>query len=53
MPLIGATWFFNAEIFPKARAYQIKTQGDKKYYQYKGPKWRLIPLDQKEWDWYD
>jgi len=32
MPLIGTSWFFNAEVFPKARAYQEKTKGDKKHY---------------------
>lgn len=53
MPLIGTSWFFNAEVFPRARAFQKKTKGDKKYYQYKGEEGREIPLDQKEWNWFD
>ena len=53
MPLIGTSWFFNAEVFPRANAFMKKTKGDKKYYQYKGEEGREIPLDQKEWNWFD
>jgi len=45
MPLIGTTWFFNAAVFPRANEYMKKHKGDKNFYQYKGPEWRLIPLD--------
>ena len=53
MPLIGATWFFVKEVFPKAQAFQKKTKGDGKSYQYKGPTWKLLPLKHEEWDWFD
>ena len=53
MPLVGINWFWNAEVFPLLREFQKKTKGDPKFYQHGSPTGRLVPLDQKKWDWYD
>jgi hypothetical protein len=32
MPLIGCNWFWNSEVFPRARNYQIQNKGNKNFF---------------------